>query len=242
MIKENKDTLKKGTSTKLEAPIFIAVMTQKGGAGKSTTALNLASAFAQHGHKTLLLDADPQYTLAEWYEMRPQFGLDAKIENLDVQRWNGKPQDMPKFVRGSGYDAVVIDSPPRADEALSRAILASVENGTVVIPMRPSGADLKAALPTIKLIREAQQKFKLTYSVMLSAVKGRAGITETIKDTVVKMKLPRLLAGSNDWTSYTEALSNSMTIYEAAGATSKEVAQVEKLFEAVINQKISITA
>ena len=51
--------------------MIIAVVNQKGGAGKTTIALNLAAALAAEGRRVLLIDADPQQTAQDWAAVRP---------------------------------------------------------------------------------------------------------------------------------------------------------------------------
>ena len=50
--------------------MIIAVINQKGGAGKTTIALNLAAALAAEGKRVLLVDADPQQTAQDWAAVR----------------------------------------------------------------------------------------------------------------------------------------------------------------------------
>ncbi len=50
----------------------IAVSNEKGGTGKSTTALNVAAALAERGHKTLLIDIDPSFGLTRMLGAKPE--------------------------------------------------------------------------------------------------------------------------------------------------------------------------
>ncbi|MDO8768294.1 MAG: ParA family protein, partial [Burkholderiaceae bacterium] len=54
----------------------IALLNQKGGAGKTTLATHLAGEFAMQGQRVTLLDADPQGSALDWAQRRAQSGQD----------------------------------------------------------------------------------------------------------------------------------------------------------------------
>ena len=113
--------------------MILAVVNQKGGAGKTTIALNLAGAMAEAGGRVLLIDADPQQTAQDWAAVRdslPAFqvvGLSKPVLH----------RDLPTMA--ADYDHVVIDGAPRNYEVARSAILAA---DMVLIPVQPSGGRL----------------------------------------------------------------------------------------------------
>ena len=48
----------------------IAILSQKGGAGKTTLAINLAGAAEAAGHQVVIIDLDPQASAKAWYDRR----------------------------------------------------------------------------------------------------------------------------------------------------------------------------
>lgn len=122
----------------------IAVISQKGGAGKTTLALHLAAAAQDAGRVALVIDTDPQATASQWAAWR----RDAPPEVID----SAPPRLAAKIAaaRGQGAQVIVVDTPPHADSAARAAVEAA---DLVLIPCRPSAFDLSAIQTTAKLVQ-----------------------------------------------------------------------------------------
>ncbi|MBS0961410.1 MULTISPECIES: ParA family partition ATPase [Acetobacter] len=122
----------------------IAIISQKGGAGKTTLALHLAAAAEDDGFTALVIDVDPQATASQWAVWRkdaPPVVIDSAPPRLEAKI---------EQAMGKGAEFIVIDTPPHADSAASAAVEVA---DLVLIPCRPSAFDLAAIKTTASLIK-----------------------------------------------------------------------------------------
>lgn len=121
----------------------ILIATQKGGAGKSTICAHFG-ALAQADGKTLLVDADPQASLTDWYTSR-----EAETPLLAQADANSISQVLDAAA-DEGVKWVIIDSAPH-NAPLMASLMARAS--VTVIPVRPGPFDLKAAGKTLDMAR-----------------------------------------------------------------------------------------
>lgn len=128
----------------------IVVASQKGGAGKTTLAGHLGVAAHTAGAgPVVLLDTDPQGSLAAWWNERqapdPLFaaadinGLQAQLSALEAQ----------------GVKLAIIDTPPALSDTISAVIGVA---DLVLIPTRPSPHDLRAVGGTVELVEASGKR------------------------------------------------------------------------------------
>ena len=186
--------------------MIIAVVNQKGGAGKTTIALSLAAAMAAEGKRVLLIDADPQQTAQDWAAVRSEA---APFRVIGLQ----KPvlhREVPELA--ADYDSVLIDGAPRSYEATRSAILAA---DLVLIPVRPSGADVWASRETVDLVREARGfRDGLRAAFVVSQRVGRSLLSREVTDFLAEFGLPILTASTTQRVAYAEAMTRGRTVIE----------------------------
>jgi len=131
---------------------IVAVANLKGGVGKSTIAVNVAGAVSARGASVLLVDADAQGTASEW---AADGALPYPVEAMpleaggDRRSWVGGVQSLAASV-----DLVLVDLPPHIGDTMAAALVAAA---LVIIPVTPSGADLRATTKAVELLRRARE-------------------------------------------------------------------------------------
>lgn len=141
---------------------ILCVVNQKGGVGKTTTAVNLSAALAMSGKRSLLLDMDPQCNATGSLGFEPSDGhamismesvedkiLETKVENLSVIRGSRTLQDVDRLAAAGesetgqvrkhldsiidNFEYILIDCPPSVGPLTQTALSASTE---VLMPIQ----------------------------------------------------------------------------------------------------------
>lgn len=124
----------------------ITVAQQKGGAGKTTLAVNLAVEFLKRGQRVALLDTDPQGSLGRWFLTRRDGPGVEGLEFSTASAW-GVGYECEKLRKNS--DLVIVDTPPKVDADLRPALR---EADLVLIPVASSHVDLWAVDGVLDLV------------------------------------------------------------------------------------------
>lgn len=123
----------------------VAIISQKGGAGKTTLAIHLGVAAAASGLVSLIIDTDPQATASKWGVWRG--GGDPEVIDCAA---HALLQRKLQQAAGMGAQFTVIDTPPHADIMAREACRAA---DLILIPCRPRAFDLDAIQTTADLVR-----------------------------------------------------------------------------------------
>ena len=183
--------------------LIITVAQQKGGAGKTMLAANLAVAWAAT-HRVTLLDIDPQGSLARWHALRAGRPGLAAIGFSAVSGWRVKGE----LDRLAAADILVVDTPPQIDSDSARAVRAAA---LVVLPVQPSMPDLWASAGTLKLVAAERRRA----AVVLNRTPARSALRSAVEAALVQSGQPVLPQTLGDRRAYAQAFAQGMGVTEA---------------------------
>lgn len=187
---------------------IIAVVNGKGGVGKTTTSVSVASILAEKD-KVLLLDADPQGS-ATWWSNRDSGKMGFKVEQ------ESDPNSLARVKKIKGYDWIVVDTPP-ATGNLDAAI---IHADYLILPSAPAPMDLIALIETVRSFVLPRQK---SYRVVLTKVDPRS-IKEAIEaqNTLLELDIATCHAFIRLYKSYEKAVLEGLSITQLKGKQAKE--------------------
>lgn len=187
----------------------IAVAQQKGGAGKTMLAAQIAVALAEDARVTLV-DIDPQGSLTIWGKLRAaaaKAGQGLNVHTISGWRLAGEIEKLK-----AACDYVLIDTPPVIDSDARRAIRGA---DLVLVPLNPAPPDLWAAEGTLRLAAEEKRKTVLVFNRAAAASRLRKRLEAEIAARGLHL-LPVALANR---AGYANAFADGLGITESAPST-----------------------
>lgn len=193
---------------------IITIAQQKGGAGKTTLAVNLAIAFAKQNQRVAILDTDPQGSLGRWFMTRRDLLGDPGIDFATASAW-GVSYECEKLSRNN--DIVIIDTPPKVDSDLKPALR---EADLILVPVGSSHVDLWATDGVVDLAVRVGKRCV----IVLNRVKSGTRLAEGVATAAAEISADVARASFGQRVVYAETLGQGRAALEAGtSAATREV-------------------
>lgn len=199
----------------MQAMKIIACINEKGGCGKSTVAINIASYLHRQGKKpVVLVDADPQGTARDWRAASPDGADLPPVVAID------RAANLAGALRTLNAEYLVIDAPAKAGDMA--AAIVSVSDIALIV-LQPSGADVWASAAAVRLIQRKR------------AIGGAINAAFLVNRAAGNTKLSRLIK-SGEWNEYSldqmdsvignraafaQALTDGLSVFDLSDAAAK---------------------
>lgn len=211
----------------------IAVLNQKGGAGKTTLATHLARGLQLAGNSTLLVDSDPQGSARDWAAVRENhpltvIGIDRPTIDKDIKAL-------------APVDYVIIDGAPQAADLAVSAVKAA---DVVLIPVQPSPYDIWATSDLVDLVKRRIEitdgKLKAAF-VVSRAITG-TNIGKEITEVLAGYDLPVLTTKIHQRVDYPGTAASGSTVLEDSPKSegAKEILELLAEVQHFAHEKVSI--
>jgi len=199
-----------------------AILSRKGGTGKTTIAVHLAVAAERAGHTTVLIDLDPQASAVNWSDRR-QAGTPVVISAHAARL-----PDLLKTAADTGVDVAMIDTAAHAETSALAAARAATY---ALIPCRPASLDLLAIGATVDIVKLA----KVEACIVFNGTSPRGTLTDQARQAVAAYDVPSAPCSLGQRIGFVHAIIDGLTVLET-DPRSKASREVQTLYEYITQQ------
>jgi chromosome partitioning protein len=207
----------------------IGFLNQKGGCGKSTSAVHMSCWLTKKGHKVQLLDADAQRSSSIWLTSMEDNPIPATV----LQSPDELLEQIPELAKQCDY--LIVDGPAGLTES-TRAILFRAD--LAVVPCQPTGLDLQSASDSVRLIKQAQSVRGGSPKAVIfisRAVKGTKLLDEAIALLGKTKEVSVLKTVIHNKQAIADTFGQAATIWDLSGRPATESArEYERLFKEIM--------
>ena len=207
--------------------MIISFVNQKGGVGKTTSAINIAASLKRRNYKLVFIDADPQGSASYW----------RAVENNNAFEILHHPEPISKSEieeLAQNYDYLVIDAPPAIGN-LTKSILAVTDLS--IIPLSPSSLDIWSCKGTLEMIDEALvENPDLDVKLLINRKIPGTRVGREARDSLSIFDMDLLDTELCQRVAYIDAMTSGVSVMQYA-PSSKAAAEIENLCDEITLQE-----
>lgn len=204
---------------------IVALVGNKGGAGKTTLCVNLASALSTQ-EPTLILDADPQRSSLQWRYLAENDDAVAVVDAVD---------DVAAQVREhrQSHKYILIDGPPSVHAVQTAQILAMCD--LALIPVQPSPLDIWATVHIEEMVEAARRANPgLRALLLINQLEPRTKLSQLIRQALAELSLPAAQTAIRRRVAYRSSVLEGRTVMDLGARGAAAAEEINQLIEEVI--------
>ena len=206
---------------------IIAVVGNKGGAGKTTLCVNIAAGLSKRA-TLAMIDADPQGSSLQWR------AIAGNNVNFPVYAPTFSLREQAKSY-AAGSDYVLIDCPPSVHAAQTLAVLEFAD--LALIPVQPSPVDLWATVHIEKAINEAREvNPSLKALLVINQLEARTTLSKLVREVLNEIALPVAETAIRRRAIYRNSALEGKSVFDMGKRGEDAAAELDSLIREVINQ------
>jgi chromosome partitioning protein len=202
----------------------IALVGNKGGAGKTTLAVNLAAGLARHS-SVAVIDADPQGSALQWHAI----AADASAPPVSMAEADLQRQAIELL---QDYHCVVIDCPPSVHAPQTGAVLGFGD--LALIPVQPSPMDLWASVHIEQSVEEAHKlNPALRTLLVINQLEPRTTLSRLVRDALSEIAFPVAATAIRRRAVYRTSALQGKSVFDMGCRGADAAAEIDQLIREV---------